>query len=73
MPPHELKPKSTAATSPLWLVTKTGPLSLVHESSISISATCTDDPQWSMHVGGAPGLQIITTGSNAAIVRATSA
>jgi hypothetical protein len=71
--PHALNPKPTTAISPASLCTNTGPLSRLHESLIGNSSGVTPDAHRLRTSGADPGLQTITTGSNATIAEATAA
>ena len=71
--PQALKPNFTRATSPWSLVTNAGPLSRAQESSTGTSSGSTPAPQWATTSAARPGLHSMTTGSNAAMARATAA
>ena len=64
--PHELNRKCTSATPPLPSVTKIGPLSRIHESSIGIGRISTPSPHIARASDACSGSVTITTGSNAA-------
>ncbi len=64
--PHELKRKWTSATPPFASVTKIGPLSRIHESSIGIGRISTPSPHIARASDACSGSVTITTGSNAA-------
>ena len=62
-----------SATLPRPSVTKTGPLSRIHESSIGIGRISTPSDRWRRASSTCSGFATITTGSKPAIAFATSA
>ena len=71
--PHELNPKWTRAIPPAASLTKIGPLSRIHESSIGRGRASTPSPQNRRTSACCWGSQTMTTSSNAAIALATVA
>jgi hypothetical protein len=71
--PQALKRQCTPATAPLSSVTKVGPVSRIQLSLIGRGSTSTPTPQASETSAASAGLHTMVTGSNCAMVWATSA